>query len=213
VFTGIIETVGRVSSVVPQGGGIRLRIESQFSSELRVDESVSVSGVCQTVVAQTARTFDVVAIEETLAKTNLGGLKAGSAVNLERAMQIGGRLDGHLVQGHVDATGKLTKVEPLETSWLYTVEFDEQFSHYVIPVGSVCLDGISLTVARLDKNRLTVAIIPHTHENTTVAAWGPGSQINMEFDMVGKYVVRFLEEKGGMSGAVLTNKWLREKGF
>ncbi|MFT5141436.1 MAG: riboflavin synthase [Rhodothermales bacterium] len=213
MFTGIIEQVGRVSTVLPQGGGIRLRIESPFSSDLRVDESVSVSGVCQTVVAQTARTFDVVAIEETLAKTNLGDLKAGSPVNLERAMQIGGRLDGHLVQGHVDATGVLTSVEPLETSWLYTIEFDEQFGHYVIPVGSICLDGISLTVARLEENRLTVAIIPHTHENTTVAGWRPGSRINMEFDMVGKYVVRFLEKKGAPSGAILTNKWLREQGF
>jgi riboflavin synthase len=218
VFTGIIETVGRVSDVTPQGGGVRFRVESPFASELRVDESVSVNGVCQTVVSCDARGFEVQAIEETLAKTNLGTLKAGSGVNLERAMQIGGRLDGHLVQGHVDATGTVLEIETLETSWLYTIEFEDRFRSYVIPVGSVCLNGISLTVARLDGNRLTVAIIPHTFKNTTVSGWKVGTPINMEFDMVGKYVVGFLENQKtenqkAVPGAGMTGSWLREQGF
>ncbi|NNE71365.1 MAG: riboflavin synthase [Rhodothermales bacterium] len=213
MFTGIIETVGRVAAVNPVGAGVRLRIESPFSGELRVDESVSVSGACQTVVAQDSRAFEVIAIEETLAKTTLGSLKVGSAVNLERAMQLGGRLDGHLVQGHVDATGTVERVKALETSWLCTVAFDPRYRSFVIPVGSICLDGISLTVARLDDAALTVAIIPHTWENTTVSQWQPGSSVNMEFDMVGKYVVGFLEnrEQGDVGG--MTPEWLRKQGF
>ncbi len=178
-----------------------------------MDESVSVNGVCQTVISCDATSFEVQAIEETLAKTNLGTLRPGVEVNLERAMQIGGRLDGHLVQGHVDATGRVLGVEALETSWLYTIGFEDRFRAYVIPVGSVCLNGISLTVARLDGDRLTVAIIPHTFENTTVSDWKVGTAINMEFDMVGKYVVGFLENRTSEGPARITDSWLREQGF
>lgn len=213
MFTGIVESVGRVSAAKPQGGGVRLRIEAPFAAELRVDESVSVSGACQTVVSQNAHSFEVVAIEETLAKTNLGQLKAGSPVNLERAMQLGGRLDGHLVQGHVDTTGRISEVARLETSWLCSLSFDPRFRPYLIPVGSVCLDGISLTVARLEDTMLTVAIIPHTWENTTVSGWRPGSLVNVEFDMVGKYVVGFLGQKEGAASGGVTADRLRELGF
>lgn len=192
MFTGIIEQIGRVSRIAPQGGGLRLQVTSPFSQELRVDESVSVSGACQTVVACNAESFEVVAIEETLAKTNLGGLQEGSRVNLERAMKLGDRLDGHLVQGHVDATAPIIGVEKLETSWLFTLRIDPKFASYVIPVGSICLDGISLTVARLSGGELTVAIIPHTWEKTTVSEWRVGGRVNVEFDMVGKYVVGHL---------------------
>lgn len=178
-----------------------------------MDESVSVSGACQTVVAQDARTFDVVAIEETLAKTNLGSLKPGAAVNLERAMKIGGRLDGHLVQGHVDATGTVVEAQSLETSWLYTIEFADRFRPYVIPVGSICLDGIGLTVAKLDQGRLTVAIIPHTWENTTVRDWAVGTSLNLEFDMVGKYVVGFLQHQENPPTPGMSASWLKEQGF
>ncbi|MBO6574752.1 MAG: riboflavin synthase [Rhodothermales bacterium] len=213
MFTGIVETVGRVAAVTPQGGGVRLRIDTPFAGELRVDESVCVSGACQTVVAQDATSFEVVAVEETLAKTNLASLKAGSPVNLERALKMGGRLDGHLVQGHVDTTGTVTDVQQLETSWLCSVQFDDAFGPYVIPVGSICLDGISLTVARLEGSRLTVAVIPHTWENTTISNWKPGSTVNMEFDMVGKYVVRFLEQQKSPPTPGMTASWLREQGF
>ena len=195
MFTGIIEAVGRVTRVVPRGGGVRLRIASPFSGELHVDESVSIAGACQTVVACDEEAFEVVSVEETLAKTNLGTLKEGSPVNLERAMKLGGRLDGHMVQGHVDTTGTVTEVQELGTSWLCSVQFDEELGAYLIPQGSVCLDGVSLTVARLDGHRLSVAIIPHTWEHTTISRWKPGSTVNIEFDMLGKYVVGFLERQ------------------
>ena len=213
MFTGIIEALGTVATASPQGGGLRFRIEAPFSGDLRVDESVSVNGVCQTVVARDAAAFEVTAVEETLAKTNLGRLKPGTRVNLERAMQLGGRLDGHLVQGHVDTTGTVQAIKKLDTSWMVTVEFAEAFGPYVIPVGSICLDGISLTVARLEGNRLTVAIIPHTWAHTTIGTWTEGYPVNMEFDMVGKYVVGFLERMKPAPGPGLTASWLKEQGF
>lgn len=198
MFTGIIEAVGRVARVEPLEGGRRLTLQAPFAAELCVDESVSVNGACQTVVAQTDATFTVVAVEETLSKTNLGRLAAGDAVNLERALRAGGRLDGHLVQGHVDATGTVADVEALADSWLVRVRYDEaRFGSYLIPVGSVALDGISLTVARLEGDVLTVAIIPHTWAHTTISEWEPGRAVNLEFDLIGKYVVRALERGGG----------------
>ncbi len=197
MFTGIIEAVGTVAAVEPLGadhqrGGRRLTLRAPFAGALRPDESVAIQGACQTVVRQDAETFDVVTIEETLRKTNFGRLKEGDAVNLERALQAGGRLDGHFVQGHVDATGTVARVEEEATNRLYTIRFEEKFAPYVIPVGSVALDGISLTVARLEENELTVAIIPHTYENTAISGWEEGTAVNIEFDLVGKYVVRWL---------------------
>jgi len=174
---------------------MRLRVDAPFSAELKVDESVSVSGVCQTVIEQNARSFVVIAVEETLSKTNLGELRSGSPVNLERALRLGDRLDGHMVQGHVDATAVVVGVDELKTSHLFSIRFDEQFADYLIPVGSVCLDGISLTVARLERDLLTVAIIPHTRANTTVSRWRNGSIVNIEFDMIGKYVVRHVARR------------------
>lgn len=201
MFTGIIEEVGRVVAVEALGGGRRLTVAAQMAPELRVDESVSINGACQTVVRVAEGTFDVVSIEETLRKTTLGDLKAGDPVNLERAMRPNGRLDGHIVQGHVDATGTVVAVEPEATSTLFRVRFDAAFAPYLIPVGSVAIDGVSLTVARLDADTLTVAIIPHTFEKTNVSIWRPGTRVNLEFDMIGKYVVRWmsLRAEGGAS--------------
>ena len=194
MFTGIIEEIGTIAAARDLGGGRRLRVEATMAPALRPDQSVAINGVCQTVVAVEGTTFDVVAVEETLRKTTVGALTAGMPVNLERALQPTGRLDGHFVQGHVDATGEVVSVEKEQTNWLYRVRFDPQFAPYLIPVGSIALDGISLTVARLDETELTVAIIPHTYENTTVATWTPGSRVNMEFDMIGKYVVGWLSK-------------------
>jgi riboflavin synthase len=143
MFTGIIEEVGTIRRVANLGGGRRLTIEAAFAPELRVDQSVAVNGACQTVVAVEGRTFDVVAVEETLRKTTLGAFQAGQPVNLERAMLPTSRLDGHLVQGHVDATAAVTAVEVLETSRLFRIRFDARFAPYVIPVGSIALDGVS----------------------------------------------------------------------
>lgn len=200
MFTGIIEAVGRVAHVAPGEGGRRLRLTASFAAALRPDESVAVNGVCLTVVAQDAETFEAVAVEETLAKTSLGDLAEGDGVNLERALRLGARLDGHLVQGHVDATGTVEAVEALAGSHLVRVRYPEAFAPYLIPVGSVALDGIALTVARLDDEALTVAVIPHTWAHTTVRDWRPGRRVNLEFDLVGKYVVRALERGLGRPG-------------
>jgi len=192
VFTGIIEEVGRIEAITPLEGGRRIRIASAFASALSVDESVAVNGVCLTVVAQNASTFEAIAIEETLSKTSLGELAEEGDVNLERAVPLGGRLDGHLVQGHVDATGTVESVETLADSHVVHIRYPEAFAPYLIPRGSVAVDGISLTVARLDNppGTFAVALIPHTWDHTTAAGWAPGTRVNLEFDFVGKYVLR-----------------------
>jgi riboflavin synthase len=202
VFTGIIEEVGTVTQIEALGSdqaGKRLTIEAEMAPDLLVDQSVSIDGACQTVVDvdPDASTFAVDSIEETLRKTTFGDLEEGAPVNLERALQAGDRLDGHFVQGHVDATGTVASVEREETDWLYTIQFDPQYAAYLIPVGSIAVDGISLTVARLDDDTFTVAIIPHTYEATTVAeTWTEGAAVNLEFDLIGKYVARSLTATG-----------------
>jgi riboflavin synthase len=194
MFTGIIEAVGHVAEVQSQGGGRRLRVAAPFARELRIDESVAVDGCCQTVIRQDETSFDVVSIEETLSKTTFGEFSAGRLVNLERAMKLGARLDGHLVQGHVDTSGEILRIDEEGTSWLIEISFPRTFDPYIIPVGSIAVDGISLTVARLDDESFTVAIIPHTYHNTTVSEWEVGRKVNLEFDLIGKYVAR---QRGG----------------
>ena len=192
MFTGIIEEVGTVEAATPLAGGRRLRVACSFAGALRVDESVAVDGVCLTVVAQDDGAFEAVAVEETLSKTALGDRRPGASVNLERALVLGARLDGHLVQGHVDATGTVEAVEDLADSHLVTVRYPAAFADFLIPRGSVAVDGVSLTVARLDETPGTfaLAIIPHTWDHTTAAGWRPGGRVNLEFDLVGKYVLR-----------------------
>ena len=216
MFTGIIEEVGRIAGVRDLGGGRRLTVEAGLAPALTPDQSVAVNGACQTVVQVKDRTFDVVAVEETLRKTTLGDLAAGDPVNLERALRPDSRLDGHLVQGHVDATGVITGVETQATSWLYRVRFEASFAPYLIPVGSITVDGISLTVARLHETEFTVSIIPHTYEHTNVSTWRVGKKVNLEFDMIGKYVLRALATRGteGLAAATgLTEDWLKAQGF
>jgi riboflavin synthase len=202
VFTGIIEEVGTVAEIEPLGSdraGKRLTIEAKMATDLHVDQSVSINGACQTVVDvdPDASTFAVDTIEETLRKTSFGYLEASTPVNLERALQAGDRLDGHFVQGHVDTTGTVANVEREETDWLYTIRFDPQYASYLIPVGSIAVDGISLTVAQLGDDTFTVAIIPHTYEQTNVSsAWAEGAAVNLEFDLIGKYVARSLTASG-----------------
>ena len=197
MFTGIIEEVGSVLRAEPLGGGLRLTVGAGLSGALRADESISVNGACQTVVRSTPQAFEVIAIEETLRKTNLGALREGSRVNLERSMQAGARLDGHIVQGHVDCVGVINGVQPEGAGTLFGIRFDQAFEAYLIPVGSVAVDGISLTVARLEREELTVAIIPHTLEKTAISLnWRVGAAVNLEFDLLGKYVVRWLEQRG-----------------
>ncbi|WP_420455331.1 riboflavin synthase [Rubrivirga sp.] len=192
MFTGIIEEVGTVAAVTPLEGGRRLRIACSFADALRVDESVAVDGVCLTVVAQDADGFEATAVEETLSKTALGDREPGDGVNLERALVLGSRLDGHLVQGHVDTTGVIDAVEALADSHLVRVRYPAEHAATLIPRGSVCVDGISLTVARLDEpaGTFALAIIPHTWDKTTAGRWAEGDRVNLEFDLVGKYVLR-----------------------
>ena len=192
MFTGIIEEVGRIEAVTPLEGARRLRVACSFASALDVDESVAVNGVCLTVVDRDAAAFEATAIEETLSKTSLGALAAGDGANLERAVPLGGRLDGHLVQGHVDATGTVEAVETLADSHLVRVRYPEPYARHLIPRGSIAVDGVSLTVARLDEpdGTFAVALIPHTWDHTTAARWTPGTAVNLEFDLVGKYVLR-----------------------
>ena len=195
MFTGIIEAVGRIERLEKLEGGRRLSIACPFAAELRVDESVAVNGACLTIVAQDGGAFETIAVEETLVKTSLGDLLEGDSVNLERAMRANGRFDGHIVQGHVDTTGVVESIEQLADSWLATIRYPESYSANLIHVGSITIDGISLTVARLDDELFTVAIIPHTWENTTVRDWQPGRRVNLEFDVIGKYVGRILEKR------------------
>jgi riboflavin synthase len=198
MFTGIIEEVGQVGAVEPLAGGRRLRIACSFASGLRVDESVAVDGACLTVVAQDGGAFEAVAVEETLAKTALGDRSPGDGVNLERALRLPARLDGHLVQGHVDATGTVEAVDALADSHLVRVRYPTPFAPNLIPAGSVTVDGVSLTVARLDEpaGTFAVAVIPHTWEKTTARDWRPGRAVNLEFDLVGKYVLRAARADG-----------------
>ncbi len=192
MFTGIVEETGTVAAVTPLAGGRRLRVACSFGSALRVDESVAVDGVCLTVVANDADGFEATAVEETLSKTTLGDRRPGDGVNLERALVLGSRLDGHLVQGHVDTTGTVDAVETLADSHLVRVRYPAEHAGYLIPRGSICVDGVSLTVARLDEPEGTfaLAIIPHTWDKTMAERWTPGARVNLEFDLVGKYVLR-----------------------
>lgn len=214
MFTGIIEDVGTVVQVSALGSddaGKRFTIEADVAPELDVDQSVSINGACQTVVAVDAEasTFAVETIEETLRKTTFDALAPDAPVNLERALQVGDRLDGHFVQGHVDATGTIVAVDREETDRLYTIEFDPQYAALLIPVGSITVDGISLTVARLGDDTFTVAIIPHTYAETNVATeWTEGAVVNLEFDLIGKYVIRSLETSGGAPDpGALVEEW------
>jgi len=209
MFTGIINEIGNVSAVRPAGGGIRLTVEAPRSAaELKVNDSVSIDGVCQTVVEKKGDRFSVEAVEETLRKTTLGDLRASSPVNLELPLRLTDRLGGHLVQGHVDCVGTIRGVVKQQSSWLVTVEFPPRFGRYVIPVGSIAIDGISLTAARVEGNRFTVSIIPHTLENTTLSRAAEGVRVNLEFDLLGKYVEKMLHAEAGDEKG---NRPLREK--
>ncbi|HBU77059.1 MAG TPA: riboflavin synthase [Muricauda sp.] len=196
MFTGIIETLGKVEKLEKEGGNLHITVSSTITSELKIDQSVSHNGVCLTVVSIDADQYTVTAIEETLSKTNLGDLKVGELVNLERAMLLGARLDGHIVQGHVDQTATCKSVEEKDGSWVYTFAYDPKLNNVTIEKGSITVDGVSLTVVDSKKDSFSVAIIPYTHEHTRFHTYKVGDTINLEFDVVGKYVSRLLELRG-----------------
>lgn len=192
MFTGIIEDVGRLDDCTAIDRGARLRICTKLAPELTLGQSVAINGVCLTVDKGNVDSIEVVAVPETLRKTNLGQLRRGSLVNLERALQVSARIDGHLVQGHVDARCPIVGRSVEHSDRLYTLECPDDSSHLVIKSGSIAIDGISLTIARQHKQQMTVAIVPYTYGNTNVRTWEVGTQRNVEFDMLGKYVARQL---------------------
>lgn len=193
MFTGLIEEVGRILSVARKSDSVDLTVGcSTVLDGLEIDDSVALDGCCQTVIARDEQSFTVTAVRETLAKTTLGSWDVGRPVNLERALRIGDRLGGHFVTGHVDATGEIVEVIPEEAAHMVRISFAESHAPLVIDVGSITVDGVSLTVARRGSSDLTVAIIPHTWQVTTIGEYEPGRQVNLEFDMIGKYVRNFV---------------------
>jgi len=193
MFTGIIETLGKVVSIEKIQSNLRFGITSSLTSELKVDQSVAHNGVCLTVVAIEGEVYYLDAIQETLDKTNLSQLEVGSIVNLERCMIADGRFDGHVVQGHVDQTGVCTKVEELDGSWKYYIDYDSRQGNVTVEKGSISINGISLTVVDSTQESLSVAIIPYTYENTNLHTIKVGDVVNLEFDIIGKYVQRMLK--------------------
>lgn len=193
MFTGIIEEIGFVKNIIREESNIHFEIESAMVPELSIDQSVAHNGVCLTVVSLTTNTYTVTAIHETLQKTDLGKLTIGDAVNLERAMKLGARLDGHIVQGHVDQVGTCEQVESQDGSWLFTISYDESWGNVTIEKGSITVNGVSLTVVDSKKGAFSVAIIPYTFEHTNFSTLRPGKKVNLEFDVVGKYVKRLTQ--------------------
>ncbi|MDN3586297.1 riboflavin synthase [Pedobacter aquatilis] len=192
MFTGIIETLGEIKAIKTENTNIHFTISSAISNELKIDQSVSHNGVCLTVVALSDNTHTVTAIGETLSKTSLGNLKVGSKINLERCMQMNGRLDGHIVQGHVDQTAICVKREELDGSWEYRFKYDASNGNVTVEKGSVCVNGISLTVVNSQSDQFSVFIIPYTFEHTNLHEVEVGDTVNLEFDIIGKYVARLI---------------------
>jgi len=192
MFTGIIESLGAIHSIDIQGTNRTFWIGSPLSQQLSIDQSLSHNGVCLTVEEVKDNLHRVTAIEETLKKTSLGDWKPGDLVNLERCLVMNGRLDGHIVQGHVDATAVCLERRDLDGSWEFRFEFPKKFSHLVIEKGSISLNGTSLTIFNVKKSKFDIAVIPYTYDHTNIQSVTPGTRVNLEFDMIGKYVSRFL---------------------
>ncbi|WP_348799178.1 riboflavin synthase [Flavobacterium adhaerens] len=195
MFTGIIETLGIVQEVKKEQDNIHITIDSELTTELKIDQSVAHNGICLTVVAISGNHYTVTAIGETIKKTNIGDWLVGDQVNLERAMKLGDRLDGHIVQGHVDQTGTCISVEETNGSWFYTFEYDANLNNITIEKGSITVNGVSLTVVGSGTNTFSVAIIPYTYEHTNFHSFTVGTKINLEFDVIGKYVSRLYSNK------------------
>ena len=190
MFTGIIETLGKVQDVKNQNDNLHISVQSSITNELKIDQSVAHNGVCLTVIAIENDVYTVTAISETIQKTNLGDWKIGDSLNLERAMLLGSRLDGHIVQGHVDQTGICAAVREANGSWYFTFEYDANLNNITIEKGSITVNGVSLTVVDSKENEFSVAIIPYTYEHTNFKDFKVGTKINLEFDVIGKYVSR-----------------------
>lgn len=193
MFTGIVEGMAIVTGLKKDKGNLHITMRCGFTGELKIDQSIAHNGVCLTVVNIAGDEYTVTAIDETLKKSNLGELEIGSEVNVERSMKLGDRLDGHIVQGHVDQTAVCTGVEQQDGSWIYRFEYDEDlYGNVTIPKGSISVNGTSLTVVDSEKGRFSVAIIPFTYEHTNFHTFKKGTKVNLEFDVIGKYAARLL---------------------
>lgn len=190
MFTGIIEDLGTIKNLKTEGENLHITVQTSITSELKIDQSVAHNGVCLTVVSIDADNYTVTAIKETLDKTNLGKLKTGDLVNIERAMKLGDRLDGHIVQGHVDQTAECISIIEENGSWIFTFRYDKSLSNITIEKGSITVNGVSLTVVNSKINEFSVAIIPYTYEHTTFNKLKTSDTVNLEFDVIGKYVKR-----------------------
>lgn len=195
MFTGIIEDLGVITHLEKEQDNLHLTLQSRITSELKIDQSLAHNGVCLTVVSLNNDSYTVTAIQETLNKTTLSTLSVGDTVNLERAMKLGDRLDGHIVQGHVDQTAVCTYVVNQDGSWLYTFEYDASKHNMTIEKGSITVNGVSLTVVNSKKNSFSVAIIPYTYEHTNFHTFKKGSVVNLEFDVLGKYIQKLYEQR------------------
>ena len=193
MFTGIIETLGIIKEIQKDQENLHLTVASVITNELKIDQSVAHNGICLTVVKINENEYTVTAIKETIDKTSIGTWKTGDVLNLERAMKLGDRLDGHIVQGHVDQTGVCTNIEEANGSWVFTFEYDTKQNNITIEKGSITINGTSLTVVNSELNSFSVAIIPYTYEHTNFNTFNIGSIINLEFDVIGKYVARLNE--------------------
>ena len=193
MFTGIIETIGKVISIQSEDTNLHFQIESNISNELKIAQSVSHNGVCLTVVATNPASFTVTAVAETLSKSNIGNLKVGDEVNLERCTLVGSRLDGHIVQGHVDQTATCLSIQNEQGSWIFTFQYNSAQGNITVEKGSITVNGISLTVFDSKDDQFSVAIIPYTFENTTLKHINAGDTVNLEFDIIGKYVAKIME--------------------
>lgn len=195
MFTGIIEELGTLQKIEKENTNYHLTMRADMTKELKIDQSLAHNGCCLTVIAIDGDTYKVTAIDESMKKTNLHTLKEGDKVNLERGMQLGARLDGHIVQGHVDQTATCKSVVNEDGSWRYTFSYDSALSNVTIEKGSITVNGVSLTVVDSKENEFSVAIIPYTYENTVFHTFQPGTVVNLEFDVIGKYVKRLMNQK------------------
>ena len=194
MFSGIVEESGKVTDLQKEQSNLHITIKSSFTKELKIDQSIAHNGTCLTLVNIQDDNYTVTAIDETLKKTNLGFLKIGDRVNLERCMKLGDRLDGHIVQGHVDQTAVCSSVEETDGSWMFTFEYDASQNNITVEKGSVCVNGVSLTVVNSQRNSFSVCIIPYTFENTNFKYIRKGTVVNLEFDILGKYISKLMSK-------------------
>ncbi|MDN5213960.1 riboflavin synthase [Fulvivirgaceae bacterium BMA12] len=194
MFTGIIEQVGEIEKIVSEGSNVHFTVKSSLIPELRVDQSIAHNGVCLTVTKLLERAFEVTAVSETLLKSNMGRLVVGDKINLERCMPATGRFDGHIVQGHVDQTGICTGIADQDGSWIFDFEFDVKNENIVVEKGSICVNGVSLTCFNVTNHGFSVAIIPYTFQHTNFHQLKVGDEVNLEFDIIGKYVKQLLNK-------------------